>query len=339
MWLIENRTGYAADRIWKQDQAGNKVWLVVVKATFDVVGDGRLCLADEQVPVWLEAQHRAEPGRSSLAQESDLFGLKVGTDVLLDGSAWALPGRRSEAVDVGLSVGVVKKSLRVFGNRSWRRGIVDLMPSAPEPFESMPISYENAYGGADRLGPDTSEHRIELRNPVGKGFALRPAGAMMTALPNIEDPRGLIRSWSDRPVPSGFGPVDCAWSPRRELAGTYDENWRQTRFPLWAEDFDARYHQAAPADQQAGEFLRGGEAVELTNLSRGGRLAFALPRIHLAMQSRFGRTRKEHRTQLCTVSLEPDRSRLTLAWQSSLVCNRGSDDLDVTVISEKRLLQ
>ena len=42
MWSVANKTPFAADRSWVLDKAGNKTWLVVVKATFDVQPDGSL---------------------------------------------------------------------------------------------------------------------------------------------------------------------------------------------------------------------------------------------------------------------------------------------------------
>ena len=62
-----------------------------------------------------------------------------------------------------------------------------------------------------------------------------------------------------------------------------------TRSPLWANDFDDRYHQSAPADQRAAGFLRGGELVELTNLTPDGVLRFSLPKVHVGFTTFFGR--------------------------------------------------
>jgi hypothetical protein len=55
-------------------------------------------------------------------------------------------------------------------------------------------------------------------------------------------------------------------------------------------------------------------------------------------QTRFGRERVEHRPQMRTVIVEPDESRVILAWQGSLICNSRVDDLDATVVSEKRVI-
>lgn len=42
-------------------------------------------------------------------------------------------------------------------------------------------------------------------NPEGVGYHLEARAAANASLPRIEDPRQIIRSWNDRPVPVGFG--------------------------------------------------------------------------------------------------------------------------------------
>jgi hypothetical protein len=338
MWLIANKTPFAADHAWVIDQEGNKLWMVVVKATFDVTTDGRCQLAGFSDPVRQVATPHNEFGTSSLCYEADLLGPKVTTDILVLGDAMAPSGRRVTALDVALQVGPVKKCLRVTGNRIWDSnpfGGVGM--SAPEAFERMPVSYERAYGGWDKSSSDEREHRLNARNPVGTGFAVRIENCKGARLPNVEWPDKMIRSWKDRPEPAGLNVVDCAWSPRRELAGTYDEKWRRQRFPLWAEDFDSRYNNCAPRDQQTPAFLRGGERVDVLNMSPGGRLSFSLPRIELAFRTRLGGKRIEHAGQLSTVLIEPNRSRFVMTWQTTIVCNRRADDLDETLVVEKWL--
>ena len=70
-------------------------------------------------------------------------------------------------------------------------------------------------------------------------------------------------------------------------------------------------------------------------MSPGGRLFFVLPRIELAFRTRFGTERLDHAGQLCTVIVEPNRSRLAMVWQSAIVCNRRADELDETLVVDK----
>lgn len=333
MWIVTNKTPYAAEGTWVQDKDANKLRLTIVKATFDIRANGSTHLSDEQLPVLRMAEPISEPDKS-LTYESDLLGVKPCTDILVNGNAWAPGGKRRPSIDVQITAGRVKKRLRVFGERVWERGLMGMDISGAQEFESMPIIYEKAYGGWDRLSPDPTEHRMDDRNPIGTGFSIQKAHCVGMRLPNVEYPDHLIGSWKHRPPPAGFNAVHCSWSPRRNLAGTYDDQWLENRFPLWAEDFDPRYHNCAPRDQQAPGFFRGGEVVDLINLSREGRLTFKLPTVRLSFQTRFGAERVEHQAQLCTVILEPEIPRVIMSWQTHLVCNHRVDELDETIVTE-----
>jgi len=337
MWLVTNKTPFSADSAWVLDQAGNKIWLVVVKATFAIAPDGSCRLTGAQEPVRQMADAYGEFGQSSLRYEADLAGVKPATDILVCGDAVAPNGKRVTALDVGLRVGAINKRLRVTGDRIWEDDalIGGAKMSAPEPFERMPVVYERAYGGWDRSASDPALHRMESRNPIGTGFAVREEGCVGVPLPNIENPDQLIAAWKDRPAPAGFNAIDCAWSPRRELAGTYDEQWRRTRFPSWAEDFDPRYRNCAPKDQQLDGYLIGGERVDVANMSEHGTLSFYIPDVRLVFRTRFGRERIDHQGQLCTVIVEPNVPRVMVSWQTSLICNRREDELDETLVVEK----
>ena len=336
MWLVTNKTPFAADYAWVLDKAGNKHWLVVVKATFDVRPDGGCQLAAENLPVWQMAQVYGEFGKSSLRYEADLLGIKPTSDVLVCGDAVAPKGKRVTALDVLLRVGHINKQLRVTGDRVWERGLLGgVTMSAPKPFERMPITYERAYGGWDRSSSAVQHHRLDDRNPVGTGFAVRVENCPGLPLPNIEQPDALIRTWTDRPSPAGLNAIDCAWSPRRELAGTYDAHWQRTRFPSWAADFDPHYYNCAPHDQQLPSYLVGGERVDVVNMSERGVLSFQIPKVHLSFRTRFGHERVDHEGQLCTLIVEPNVPRVILVWQTSIICNRRADQLDETLVVEK----
>ena len=49
MFTVDNRTPYAAERTSIIDGRGAVLWVVVVKATYDVAADGSTTLAAEQV--------------------------------------------------------------------------------------------------------------------------------------------------------------------------------------------------------------------------------------------------------------------------------------------------
>jgi hypothetical protein len=202
----------------------------------------------------------------------------------------------------------------------------------PQAFESRPIRYEWAYGGMDTLDPDPRRHRIDARNPIGVGFAVDSAHLQHKPAPAVEYPSGDVAEVG----PAGFGPIDAAWSPRRELAGTYNEAWEKNRKPLLAEDYQELYGSCAPGDQRAQRHLQGGERVELVNMTRSGSLRFELPKIQLAFTTHFGSQHEEHQGRVTAVVLEPERMSVALVWQTVLpVPTKRAEYLDRTVIAEK----
>jgi hypothetical protein len=333
MWMLDNHTPYAAERNWVLDKNGAKSWVVAVKATFDILPDGTTKLAEKQEDPLYGEEYSGEPGKSSVLYDADLTGPKQNTDVVLNGHAYAPRGEPVTEVTVTMKVHTIAKRLRVFGDRRWE-SFLGLSMTEPEPFEKMPITYERAFGGWDTIPEKVEDQRLDPRNPIGAGFAIRAEHLKNKALPNVEDPQHLISSWSDRPPPAGFGFVASYWLPRLKYAGTYDDKWQKNRFPLLPDDFDERYFQSAPEDQQLP--LRGGEMVELINLSPQGFLAFELPRIVLGFRTRFGDERIDHRARLHTVVLEPDLPRVFMVWHTALrVPNRRAVFLDQTFIFTK----
>lgn len=334
MWLVNNQTPFAAACNWVLDKDAAKSWVVAVKATFDILPDGSTRIAAEQSEALYGEIYAGDAGTTSILYDGDLGGAKQHTDVVLTGFAYAPPDRTVTETMATLRVGSLVKTLQVFGDRLWHRGVVGLAMSRPAPFTKMPIVYERAFGGWDRTPADPADQRLEPRNPIGRGFATREQHLEDTLVPNVEDPRRLIASWNDRPTPAGFGVVASHWMPRLRYAGTYDAAWQKERFPLLAADFDPRFYQCAPEDQQVR--LRGGEPVELRNLTADGRLRFALPRISLGFETRFGERRIDHRARLHTVILEPEVPRVIMVWHTTLpVANREVDYLDETIVFEK----
>jgi hypothetical protein len=332
MWEHDNQTPFAADHSWVRDRSGAEVWLVAVKATFLIRPDGSTVIASEQVPVLQAPQFRDDPNKSSLLYDSDMYFTKPTTDVLLNGCAYAPGGQPTKRVDVTMRVGDVCKTLRVTGDRAYQDGFVGVSPGPVQPFTRMPITYERAYGGREPDPPANPERpQFEARNPVGTGFA--PNSRKLA--PNIEYPG---RSQGNKPA--GLGPIPAHWQPRVKYAGTYDEAWRNERLPLYAEDLDDRFFLCSPEDQQAREYLRGGEPVKLENLTSDGTLGFTLPRVALGFATEFSTGEIVlHRAKLHTVILEPDIPRLLMVWHTHLPCHPKVLKLERTTITQKKVLR
>lgn len=333
MWALVNRTSYGAARNWVRDKHGVHHWVVAVRATFVVGNGGALEPAEEQPPPALAPEYHGEPGVSSLRYDSDLLAIKPGTDVLLDAHAHAPGGRPAPSVATSLRVGDRLKAVTVHGAHRYFRSVAGgIGVSEPEPFRARPIRYEMAYGGWDKVDPDPRRHRIDSRNPIGCGFAARSEHLVDQSAPAAQYADGDLAQRG----PAGFGPIDPAWSPRRELAGTYDDAWAQHKRPLLADDYDERFGLSAPLDQQFTPHLRGGERVELVNLSPGGHFVLEVPRHYFTFTTRLGTRSVEHRAHLTALFIEPEASRVSVTWQTSLpVPPADIDYLDDTTIREK----
>jgi uncharacterized protein YjbI with pentapeptide repeats len=206
-------------------------------------------------------------GRARLLPEAALWPFaakELGPDAALDE---CLPKTRGEALVCGhcytraaipvkashvrATVGPIDKRLAVIGDRSWREGL----PTGPEPFLEMPVTWDRAFGGPS-----------DARNPLGKGVPPRPHMRSAFPLPNVETWLELVRLPTDRPEPAGFLPIDPGWPQRAKKAGTYDDSWLRERFPGFAADVDDCYFQAAPRDQQLDGFFQGGEPFRFENM-------------------------------------------------------------------------
>ena len=337
MWQLVNNTPFAADKALVADRSGADVWVVAVKSTYSLRADGTTEVAKDQEEIVQAPIHRGDAMKTALLYESDLDYTKMTTDVVLNGSAYAPPGRPVTQIDVAIKVGSIEKVLRVFGDRVWEPGgPFGITLSRPQPFQRMPISYERAFGGTDNISLDPRQYGWEPRNPVGTGFATDLSHLVGRPGPNIEDPGALVASWKDRPPPAGFGPVARHWLPRVRFAGTYDEQWKKERLPLLPDDFDERFFQYAPADQQPPDFLKGTEQVELRNLTPSGRLSFALPPEFPVFRTRLAGKIIDHRAKLYSVILEPDVPRVMLLWSTCLPCHGKKYSLERTTILLKK---
>jgi hypothetical protein len=316
---------------------GRELLVVVVKGTFTFPKDEKLepKLAEEQVPLVMTDVFTGEPGFSAPLYENDFAPRKPKCDVLLNGSAYAPAGKPAERVPVSVRVGSWSKSFDVIGNRVWQAGALYIAVSKPDPFTVMPISYNNAWGGVDKSQEDPSKHRYCPLNHAGVGYHEYTSGKFMDGkpLPNTEERGVKISTPKGSYKPMAFGPIGRAWQPRPKLAGTYDKNWLDNKFPFLPDDFKEAYYQAAPPDQQM-DYPKGDEEVELLNLTPQGRTAFRLPRLIGMPVVFFLRTGEmsEVPAVVDTFLLEPEKRRLMLVWRASLPLRRTIREVSQTSV-------
>lgn len=311
---------------------GNRTFLVIiVKGTFDI-RPGEIAEASaEQIPVAFGDEVYDEKEGGSVKFESDIVPSKPRGDIVLVGKAYAPDGRPTESTDVSLRVGNIRKTIRVIGDRHWEYSgrLFPVLASDPEPFTEMDIVYERAFGGIDTKGGGWCKE-----NPFGRGLVAKKSKEALDGvpLPNLEDPNDLIKDWDDEPKPVGFGFYSRSAAPRSGYLGTYDDKWREERSPDPPEDFRFDYYNAAHPDLQVEGYLKGGEEVELVNLTPEGRAQFQLPGLHLSVgvtrtdefdiddtedekPAQPSITTEEVQLNLDTLCLMPDERRFYMVWR------------------------
>ncbi|WP_158743553.1 DUF2169 domain-containing protein [Acidisphaera sp. L21] len=262
-----------------------------------VVCGSMLVSHSNEAPVRVDSEHsagyRAAP-------------YKVAGDLLVSGRAWPAGGGLASGVRVAVTIGAWRKELAVFGDRIWEMGVSGMASTRPLPFQSMPITYDRAFGG---LG--------NKWNPTGLGMG---HGDRSIRLPNVEALDRLISQPTARPEPAGFGPIDPFWRPRSDRFGTFNADWLSTEWPGMPADFDLRHWNQAPQDQQFSGWFRGDEQISVYNMHPDQpRLDIALPgrraRAFIAgVDGEFG----EINLRLDTIAVDMEAGYTELTWRGAI---------------------
>lgn len=316
------------------DRDGRELLVVVVKATFTIPESGSdPRLAEEQSKLIEADEFTAEPGLSAPLRETDFAHRKPFCDILLNGSAYAPGGRPVRQAIVTAKVGAFTKAFVVKGPRLWQRRLLGVVAGDPEPFAKVSISYDVAYGGIDASG---GAIRTFLSNPVGRGYAPNANDIDSRPLPHTEEIGNPITAPTGNYQPMSLGPIGRSWSPRAGFAGTYDQRWLDEEAPFWPRDFDPRYFQGAPVDQQI-QYPRGGEDVVLQNLTASGSVRFRLPSLYvpLLLIPHLDED-KQVDPVVDTIAFEPDQARFAMTLRATIPMRRSCFDIKEIIVGEPR---
>src|SRR5690606_11896376 len=118
---------------------------------------------------------------------------KTVPEFLVAGCAYTHHQDDKTQVAVRAEVGGLDKALLVFGDRF----LIGDRPTAPAPFERMPLTWSNAFGG-----PQYAE------NPAGTGIEpVEVNGQWLVRYPNVEHGVDRYQRGQRTGAPYGFGPV------------------------------------------------------------------------------------------------------------------------------------
>lgn len=330
MLQIDNQTPFYAVLSVLPNRVGVDTLYVILKAT--LVLRPKLALASEQLPVTLADEYYGDPTDSSLKATSEIHVGKPGTDVLLIGRAWGPSGQSVREAFVRVVAAERQKTIRVLGDRVWQS---DGTPTAPEPFEAMPLVWERAFGGVHPLEDRTL---AEERNPIGVGFAGKRSAEELTGqpVPNLASPGEPLERQGQSVTPVCFAATAPQWLPRRAFAGTYDEVWQRKRAPYLPADFDPRFLQCAAPELTFDRYLLGGEPIAISGASPQGPIAFPIPAANLRVEVKVAGSVERAPVNLETVLLEPDENRVALTWRAALPCDRKVLKVEKVTVTRQR---
>jgi hypothetical protein len=336
---IVNTTPIVAQGLVAADHHGREYHMVVVKATYEIPPSGPCTIAAKQDELCVADEYYGEPADSSIRRACDFPFRKPYVDIALAANACAPRGTVVRSLLPTLSIrGLFTKTLEVIGDRYWDSDLVSGLHATPaEPFESMPIAYERAFGGADVTHQDQNRHRFHRQNLVGVGIHSNSDSAVVVGkkLPNVHPVDRLVSRWGDTTETVGFGFISPQWLPRISYGGTYDQAWLDTRYPLPPVDFDERFHQSAPPDQQV-RAIRGGEEILLKHMHPDGEILLILPRLDLSLTFLFkGQDDQRFQVTPDTLTLFPSERKFTATWRCAVDCAKKLTSLRQVVIGEK----
>jgi hypothetical protein len=333
------------------DKEEREYHVVVMRGTFDIPEDGLLTLSEEQNPLVATDEYFGKTNFSSVRQESDFAPYKPKTDVILDATAYAPGGKPAKAFLTGVKITaaarpekiICEKKLLIAGPTYWTPDLLDGWTiGKPEPMTSLPLRYEQAFGGMVTVyDPKTERDQTAFydQNPIGVGYWPKwthPEARRRKRIPapRILPPETETITFGQEMIPQGYGSICRTWQPRLKLAGTYDEEWQAGRWPNLPEDFDFGYWNSAHPDLQV-PFLNGDEEITLTNLTPDGKLRIILPgHVPFVLVRYEAGEIKEARAYLDTVFIEPEKKQVSLVWRTTVLTKP-----DVRVLEARMILR
>jgi hypothetical protein len=326
---------------------GAPILSVLVKRSYRLVTRAPAQRLDCAQPLVPGDRHFGDPMNSTVAFESDHVPFKPATDVVVHATAYAPGGSPAQEIIASVVVGKRRKDIVVIGDRQAHfRERGDPVFTDPEPFGTMPMRYERAYGGVD-VRSDPSLAFPFARNHLGCGFVVRNVKEAVDglALPNIEAPDdrlaperlccGHVMHWERQPQPDGLGWYSKYWQPRAAKAGVMpgdralEQQLRREYARVVPPAQRADYEKTGLPDIDFAFFNGASRGLALPYLERGERLAFrnlhpsgdvvgALPEEGPSVALDIGRgTPQPQRGVPQTVLVRLDALEVDLVWRAA----------------------
>ncbi|WP_220815177.1 DUF2169 family type VI secretion system accessory protein [Pseudomonas paralcaligenes] len=319
------------------DSGGREYLVIVAKATWRIPKPGQRPHPLTPQPLSHADQFYGEPGLSPLRYGDDFARHKPRCDVIFDACARAPGGKPITALAVQVQVGAMVKLIKVQGPRIWKKSLGSYEASQPAPFIHLPLHYGFAFGGTHPYANIRGQELTDtfLDNPVGIGW-VGPHTHKLTAnapIPCLEAFEAPIMRPTGNYRAVALSAIPRYWPQRAIHAGTYDEAWHTNQFPFLPENFDERYHQCAPLDQQI-DYPQGGEEVRLIHvLSDWPSLQFRLPNLNNTVRVLRSDYSVEHiQAVVDTLFFETEAARFSAVWRTSIPIRRRIQEFDTIAV-------
>ncbi|WP_047046467.1 DUF2169 family type VI secretion system accessory protein [Vibrio mexicanus] len=321
LWSVKPHEKLSTKGRLSRDLEGEAVWLITGKQGWKWSGEKWNKLDD--VEIFEAPQYMGEPGISALKYEDDFAFCKKNTDVVVVGRARSYAKKPVDTMECRLLVDEhVDKTIKIVGQRHWVPHAGSITVSTSQKFIERETDYSHALGG-------------EHYNRAGGGVATSLKGYQERPVPSVFYPDENWQLNTNKVRVAGFGPLPAFFEERTQFLGTYDEDWQENRRPLLPKDFDMRFYQCAPSDQQCKGFLLGGERLMLSGFSHDEVLDFRIPSQAFSAIAQIDGVDHLSDMPLHTVFIDADEAVITLTYTGSVVCKGKEHLLANTKIVER----
>jgi hypothetical protein len=264
-------TGQNSIQLSAEDARNKNILSVITKRTYEISKKGKCELSLVEIPLCKDFIF-SKLNDEALDTDIDLYCNKPLTDIVVKGSFYADGSCNKSHVIIEINDQKKQVKLNIVGKRlAYKNHFGKIIFTEPETLTDLPLEYENAYGGIDKIAeekfevpgkeirdaiPDfdwmlTSPYRYP-RNPCGKGYLVEdnPRAFENFELPNIEDPANPItpanlvlgdpQNWIYQPLARATTWVNPAWFPRIAYFGflpDMDPKAQLNRLPEYLQGF------------------------------------------------------------------------------------------------------
>lgn len=329
MWEIDNTTPFPHVGSFLKDAQGQSSWIVGVKTTFALRPNEPCLFVPKQIAPFQGPIFVAEDPEQDLLADTDICLPKNMVDVIIDASAYPPAGTAADQpYRVSAKVGSMHKTIEVAPVKNLGRW-GKLQSAKDTSHTPIPLRYSQSYGG----------HQTD-ENPIGIG----DANTLKEGFPRLSLPDQPMTRPGQAIASVGLNPIPRHWPARKALGGTYDKEWQRRRAPILPADLKPAYWQSVPADQQIKREEAQSVDVVLTNMqsadgtSADAPISFRLPRVKLAIATRFKGQWQQTPPELQTIHIFAETGLLSLFFLAKLPIQAAQNDvfIEKTVISLER---